>query len=110
MWVGWPNTLHMVQGGYSYFMVGFSTFFPLLLVFLVITISFSMGISFEGIFVIVSLIDGASLGSRGINPLEVMFVAPVMVGETKNQNRIEKDTFRNTTIAKTCCDTKPDGG
>ena len=59
---------------------------------------------------VVSLIGGASLGVRGVNPIEVMPVLPDMAGGTKYQNRIVKDMFGNTTVSKTCCDTKPGGG
>lgn len=53
MWVGCPNTSHMAQCGDSRCVVGLSTLFPLLSVFLVVIIGFAMEISFAGMFMIV---------------------------------------------------------
>ena len=101
---------HIVQGCNSRCMMRFSTFFPFLLVFLVVTIVLVMGFILDGMVVTISLTGEASSGVRGINPVEVMPVTPVVVGGTKYQTGIAKDMFGNTTVAKTCCDTKLGGG
>ena len=91
-------------------MMVFSIFFHFLWVFLVAITGFAIGISLNGMVVVVSLTGGNSLGVRGVNPVEVMPVLSDIVGGTKYQTIIVKDMFSNATVAKTCCDTKPGGG
>ena len=91
-------------------MMGFYSFFPLLWVYLVMTINFEMRVSLDGVVAAVSLTGGASSRVRGINPIEVKCVAPVMVGGPKYQIGIANDKFGNTTMGRTCCDTKIVGG
>ena len=101
---------HIVQGCNSHCVVGFSTLLPILLVFLVITIGFVMGFSFEGMFETSSSLVGVYSGLRVINHVEVMCVTPIGVGGTRYQTGITNDKFGRTTMAMTCCDTKLAGG
>ena len=91
-------------------MMVFSIFFHFLWVFLVAITGFAIGISLNGMVVVVSLTGGASSGVRGVSPIEVMFVLPDMACETKYQTGIAKDMFGNIIVVKNCCDTKLGGG
>ena len=98
------------QGCKSLGMMGFFIFFPSLGFFLVDLTGFAIRVFVIGMAKVVSLTSGASLGVRGVNPVTVMPKPSIMVGGTKYQTSIAYDIFGNTTISKTCCDTKPVGG
>lgn len=54
IWVGCPITSHMAQTSDSHCVVGFSSFFRLLFIFLAVIIGFAMGTSFAGMFSTIS--------------------------------------------------------
>ena len=91
-------------------MAGVTIFFPLFAVFLAVITGFAMGTSFAGAVSIVSWVGWGSSGLRGFNPMAVTLVAPIQEGGTRYQTRNSNDMLGNTSVAKTCWETKPGGG
>ena len=85
-------------------------FFPLFVVFLAMITGFVMGTSFAGVVSTVSWVGWGSMGLRGFNPVAVMLVAPVQKGGMRYKTRNANDMLGNTSVAKTCWETKPAGG
>ena len=71
---------HMVQADDSLCMVGVTTFFPFLVIFLVVVIGFTMGISLAGVVSTAIWVGLGSSGPGGFNPNAVTLVAGVPGG------------------------------
>ena len=94
-------TSHIAQNFESLCMVGVTTFFPLLAIFLVVVTRFAMGTSLARAVLIVAWVGWGSSGLRGFNPMEITLVAPVPEGGMRYQTGNANNMFGNTSVSKT---------
>ena len=103
-------TSHIVQADDSLCMVGVTTLLPFLALFLVVVTGFAMGISLTGTVSTAAWVGWGSSRPRDFNTKAVMLVVLVPGGGTRYQIGNVNDLLGNTSVAKTCWETKPAGG
>ena len=103
-------TSHIAQANNSLCMVGVTTFFPFLAIFLVVVIGFTMGISLTGAVLTATWVGWGSSGSSGFNPNAVTLVAGILGGGMRYHTGNANDVLGSTSVAKTYWEVKRGGG
>ena len=95
-------TSHISQADDSRCMVGVTTFFPFLEIFLIMVAGFAGGISLAGAVSAATWVGWGSSRPRGFNPNAMTLVAIVPGGVTRYHTGNANDMLGSTSVAKTC--------
>ena len=103
-------TSHIAQADDSRRMVGVTTFFPFLVIFFIVVVSFAVGISLARVVSAATWVGWGSSGPGGCNPNAVTLVAGIPGGGMRYHTGNSNDILGNTSVSKTCWEVKLGGG